>query len=112
MGEFTKCPECGKEFYKSSGKWVYGNCCSYTCYDHFKLRSEKKQLDPDKYFEYVDRCESAMKSQGKTVLEPITKENTTEFSNNFDGSDSCNKSCNKTFNSFYSSNYYKRKKGI
>ena len=105
MSLMVNCPECGKEFYKPVSKWAYGECCSYTCYDHFKLRSERRRLNPDKYFEWVDRCEASMKHQGKTILNPITKEEIVKNKINF-----WNPSRSKSFNSMYSSTYYHKKK--
>lgn len=80
-GKIYKCPECGQEFllrtsygqytykyrYKNKGEGIL--CCSYTCWDHAKLRTERNN-----YYSWKDlvvRCEDMMRSQGKDILKPI-----------------------------------------
>lgn len=75
------CSECGQEFYVSCSLRDYayksGYCqvqCSYTCYDHAKLRNESGKFEDHRYKEFVFKSEERMRSQGKTVLNPIKLE--------------------------------------
>ena len=79
----TTCYECGKKFlvyspsnylYKVKGEHGHSQyLCSYTCFDHAKLRKEKSSLNFKKYLESVQRCEEAMVAKGKPVLHPLDK---------------------------------------
>lgn len=84
-----KCTECGKEFnlgigqignymYRQStrderecGKYTYQ--CSYTCWNHAKLRKsgERKHMTTKNYERDVKMSEEVMTHQGKTILYPI-----------------------------------------
>lgn len=83
-----KCTECGKEFdflLGQFGNWAYKHKvqsgsdvntkfqCSYTCYNHSKLRTsyERKHLTKANYLRDVKISEETMKAQGKTILHPI-----------------------------------------
>ena len=73
------CSECGEHItssYYDRSSWAYKTNneiqCSYTCYDHAKLRGDEQLTIPKKkYAEYVFRNEVQMLSQGKTILHPI-----------------------------------------
>lgn len=84
-----KCTECGKEFNlslgqagsymycqsvredKGYGKFTYQ--CSYTCYNHAKLRvsGERRHMTAKNYVHDVKLSEETMTHQGKTILHPI-----------------------------------------
>ena len=88
-----KCTECGKEFefqivqsgnyiYKSSLKretiegvteTIMGYQCSYTCWNHAKLRTkaEQRSMLQKNYEHDVKLSEETMTAQGKTILHPI-----------------------------------------
>lgn len=64
--------------YQYKLKSSYGDLkyqCSYTCHDHATLRLGKREsgVTNKKMWEYVKKCESSMKAQGKTILHPITQ---------------------------------------
>lgn len=85
------CSECGKRIdfgicYAPSINWMYKvpkqrtatndnyiYQCSYTCFDHAKLRNptEQMMLTNENFARYVQRCEDMMKSQEKEILHPI-----------------------------------------
>lgn len=70
------CTECGRRvsIFGNADDHQYkdhqrGFQCSYTCNDHAQLRHEKNKI-----FDWkgkVKRCEDMMRSQGKTILDPI-----------------------------------------
>ena len=84
-----KCTECGKEIFflmGQSGNWTYKQKtptsegvseqkyqCSYTCYNHAKLRSltERKHSNRSQYIKDVKTSEESMICQGKKILHPI-----------------------------------------
>ena len=75
------CSECGKPMYvRDPASYLYKNFighartyqCSYTCWDHAKLRiHDDRYLTHENYIKYVVRCEETMKVQGKEILHPI-----------------------------------------
>ena len=86
MGPLGVCSECGRTLkldiwysanylYRVKGKLQ----CSYTCWDHAKLRYERHKLLS--YDKLVKRSEDAMRAQGKTILNPIKiEENNDDYS--------------------------------
>lgn len=88
------CSECGRKIefgccYSPTTNWTYKTSrptneredtdsnlmyqCSYTCYDHAKLRNQTEQrwLTVENFKSYVKRNEDMMKSQDKNILHPI-----------------------------------------